>query len=305
MPPAPALIGPTASGKSALAVELARQLDAEIISVDSGAIYRGMDIGTATPDAAMQKQVAHHLVNIADPGDSYNVGRFYRDAAAAAAAARARGKTPLFAGGSMMYFNVLFNGLHKLPPVPRHIAERVQRQAAQHGVAALYRALQEMDKDAAAALAPTDTQRIIRAVCLCQSGAPPRAAARQKHPPLALAPLLLIPADRAFLRRRITERLQKMWADGLLEETRRLLADLPADAPALKMAGYRQAVRHLQGEYDEATMHSRAATATHQLAKRQLTWMQKWRGRSAVLDPFADDFTAARALAALAAPAAD
>lgn len=229
---AAAIIGPTASGKSALAVTVAARLNAEIISVDAGAVYRGMNIGTATPDAALQQKIPHHLINITAPDNPYNVARFYHDAAAAAAAIRARGKLPLFVGGSMMYFNILFCGLARLP-------------------------------------AETDE--------------PP-------YPPLPLLPALLLPADRAHLRRRIAERLADMWAAGLLEETRQLLADwsLAAESSPLRLAGYRQAIHHLNGDYDAALMRQKAYTATSQLAKRQFTWLHRWRTRHPVIDPLAE-----------------
>ncbi len=291
-PPAPAaaLIAPTASGKSHLALPLAEQLNAEIISVDSGAVYRQLDIGTAKPDRTMQQRVAHHLIDIVDPSDTYNVARFYHDAVAAVATVRARGKTPLFVGGSMMYFNVLMRGLTILPPVPAAIENTVRKEAEQHGVAALYEKLKKVDATAAAALKASDRQRIIRAYSLYQSHGQQRASWQQQYPPLPLKALLLIPADRTILRQRLRQRLQQMWEDGLLAETRHLLEhwQLAPDAPPLKMAGYCQAKEHLQGKYDIATMQSKAYYATSQLAKRQLTWLQKWRENATVLDPFND-----------------
>ena len=230
---AAAILGPTASGKSQLAVTVAGRLNAEIISVDAGAVYCAMDIGTAKPDAVMRQAVPHHLINITTPDNPYNVARFYHDASAAAAAIRARGKLPLFVGGSMMYFNILFCGLARLPA-----------------------------EQSAAPLPP--------------------------YPPLPLLPALLLPADRSRLRRRIAERLSDMWDAGLLAETRQLLANwaLPPDSPPLKLAGYRQAAEHLQGCYDEATMRQKTYYATSQLAKRQFTWLNRWR-RHRVIDPFA------------------
>ena len=297
-----AVIGATASGKSALAMHLAPQLNAEIISVDSGAVYRGMDIGTATPTADMCAQVPHHLVNIIDPCDFYNVARFYHDACAAAAEVRARGKTPLFVGGSMMYFNALLAGLTKLPPVPAGITQAVRAQAAAGGLAELYEELQQAAPHSAAALSPNDPQRITRAVSLLRSGWQ-LDGKKDTHPPLRLKVVLLLPAQRTTLRERIRARLDDMWDSGLLEETQALQQQwqLPLDAPPLKMAGYRQAVEHLHGEIDDTTMRRNAYYATSQLAKRQLSWMQKWRTHGTVLEPFVEDGLEEKALAALSA----
>lgn len=296
-----ALLGPTASGKSALALTLAPQLNAEIISVDSGAVYRGMDIGTATPTATMRAQVPHHLIDITDPPHTYNVGRFYRDALEAAAAVRARGKRPLFVGGSMMYFNALFAGLSDRPPVSATTTAAVREEAArQGGLHALYAEVQHANAALARTLPPRDAQRIVRAVALLRSGWQP-AADGGNSTPLPMTTLLLLPAgheQRAQLRQRITARLHTMWEEGLLQETQQLLAQwhLPPQTAALKMAGYRQAVQHLHGEIDAATMREMATTATCQLAKRQLTWMRKWQAESAVLDPFTTSDLPAQAL---------
>ena len=299
---AAALLGPTASGKSALALALAARLDAEIISVDSGAVYRGMDIGTATPDAAMRAQIPHHLINITDPTDTYNVGRFYRDAVDCAADIRARGKLPLFVGGTMMYFNALFAGLTPHPPVPAAITEAVRQEAEQEGgLQTLHAELQRTAPTAAARLPVRDAQRIVRAVALHRSGWTEDGAPDAPAPPLEITPLLLVPARRDLLRTRIRTRLDEMWTAGLLEETRALLEKwkLPPQSAPLKLAGYKQAAQHLRGEISVDEMREKAATATCQLAKRQLTWMKKWQKKGCVLEPFGDADLPAQALAAL------
>ena len=285
----PAIAGPTACGKSELAIRVAIRLNGEIISADSGAVYREMDIGTAKPSAAMRAQIPHHLINITQPDETYHVGNFVKDACAAVADIQARGKTPIFVGGTMMYFNTLLNGLSAIPPIPPKIADWVAQKMAHDGIVAMHKELAEIDAASAAKIAATDKQRTHRALAVYHATGIPLSAwtANGKKSPLSLRLLRLIPQNRASLHQRIDARLQQMWAAGLEAETDRLLNywRLPPDAPPLRMAGYRQVVCHLLGEYNKSTMQQKAATATHQIAKRQLTWLNRWTG-AATIDPF-------------------
>ena len=296
-----ALAGPTACGKSELAAALAAELNAEIISVDSGAVYQDMNIGTATPPPEMLAQTPHHLINITPPNHFYSVGRFFADAQNAAAGICARGKTPLFVGGAMMYFNALLRGLAVVPPPPPQTAERARQLVAQQGAAAAHAELARADPTAAANIAATDGQRIARALAVFWASKTPLSAwqAQTPPPPFGLRLLRLIPQDGEALRRRICARLDSMWAAGLQDETARLLQHwkLSPQSPPLRMAGYRQAARRLLGEGGDAAMRQEAQNATCQLAKRQRAWLRRWQG-AGVLDPFAENLKA-RALAFL------
>jgi len=285
-----ALVGPTACGKSQLALSVAERINGEIISVDSGAVYCGMDIGTAKPTAAMRARVPHHLLDVAAPDAPYNVGKFHAAATAAAADITARGNIPLFVGGSMMYFNALLRGLSAAPPLPEAIGEAVRKQLETDGAAAVHAALKRVDATTAARIGVNDKQRLHRAYGVyLATGKPPTFWRQKKSPPLSLRLLALAPVNRALLRQRIHQRLQHMWADGLKEETRALLNtwQLPPTAPPLRMAGYRQATAHLLGNTDAEEMQTRAYYATCQLAKRQLTWLNQWQCRR--IDPLAND----------------
>ncbi len=275
------IMGPTASGKSALAMSLAQRFPVEIVSVDSAQVYRGMDIGTAKPSVDERRQVPHHLIDITDPAQSYSAARFVRDAQAAIGEIRARGRVPLLVGGTMLYFRALLHGLSDLPPADAALRASLEQEAAQKGWPALHARLAQHDPVTAARLSPNDGQRIQRALeILHVSGASPSANFSRSPPaPAVTGPLLsfaLELADRAELHRRIEERLLRMMEQGFLEEIRALHArgDLHADLPSMRSVGYRQLWQHVDGDLGIQEAVQRAIYASRQLAKRQLTWLR-------------------------------
>ena len=275
------LMGPTASGKSALALALAQRLRGEIVSVDSAQVYRGMDIGTAKPTADERARAPHHLVDIVEPTEAYSAARFVRDALAAVAAIRARGHVPILAGGTMLYFKALTEGLSDLPQADAAIRAALDARAAREGWPALHAELARVDAATAARLAPTDAQRIQRALEVhALTGKPLSAlqghrarAANALGPSVALA---LIPPDRAALHAAIAARFDAMLGAGLVDELRGLRArhSLDPALPSMRSVGYRQAWRFLEGEIDAAALREQGIAATRQLAKRQLTWLR-------------------------------
>ncbi|HSN21297.1 MAG TPA: tRNA (adenosine(37)-N6)-dimethylallyltransferase MiaA [Usitatibacter sp.] len=274
------LLGPTASGKSALALALAERFPAEIVSVDSAQVYRGMDIGTAKPDRATLARVPHHLVDIVDPVEAYSAGRFRADAERAIAQIHARGRLPIVAGGTMLYFRALLVGLADLPPAQPAIRERSEARAAREGWPALHAELARIDPESASRIEPTDAQRIQRALEVHEHTGTPlsahhRAAAARLAQFEALA-LSLEPSDRSMLHARIAERFRAMLAAGLVEELEGLRArfGLEAGMPSMRTVGYRQAWETLEGRAPAATLEARGIAATRQLAKRQLTWLR-------------------------------
>ncbi len=280
MIPAVLLMGPTASGKSALAMALAGRLSAEIVSVDSAQVYRGMDIGTAKPDAAARARVPHHLIDVIDPTDAYSAARFRADAIAAIAGVRARGAVPLVVGGTMLYFKALRHGLSALPPADPAVRARLSARAAAEGWPALHADLARLDPRTAARLEATDAQRIQRALEVCEIAGRPlsrllgaREADGALGPSIAIA---LIPPDRGALHAKIAERFDAMLAAGLVEELAALRARyaLTSDLPSMRCVGYRQAWELLDGRVDAATFRARGIAATRQLAKRQHTWLR-------------------------------
>lgn len=279
-PPAVLLMGPTASGKSGLALELAARLDAEIVSVDSAQVYRGMDIGTAKPTPAERAAVPHHLIDILDPAQPYSAARFRTDALDAIAAIRARGRLPLLVGGTMLYFHALLRGLSSLPGADPAVRARLAQEAELEGWPALHARLSRLDPDSGARLHPNDGQRILRALEIIElSGGPvARAQARREGAPLSgpVVPLALWLEDRGQLHRRIERRFRDMMQAGFLDEVRVLRGrgDLSPELPSMRAVGYRQLWRHLeQGGELEAAVASGIA-ATRQLAKRQCTWLR-------------------------------
>ncbi len=286
-----ALMGPTASGKTALAVELVQRAPVEIISVDSGMVYRGMDIGTAKPDAATLALAPHHLIDVREPSDPYSAADFRSDALACIAAIQARGHQPLLVGGSMLYFKVLRDGLTELPPADAALRAELEAEAAAQGWPALHARLAQVDAATAARLQTSDSQRIQRALEVYQLTGEPLSAwharTRSQGLPFRLRQFALWPQDRDALHARIAQRLAQMWAQGLVEEVQALLARAPAsaDLPAWRSVGYRQVLAHLQGAYDRVELEERALFATRQLAKRQLTWLRGF-DDIAVRDPF-------------------
>jgi len=281
-----AIMGPTASGKTAAALEIARHIPCEIISVDSALVYREMDIGTAKPNAEELASVPHHLIDILDPTESYSAMQFRNDALRLAQDIRARGKLPLLVGGTMLYFKALRDGLDDLPEADPAVRERLDEEAARDGVPAQHARLATLDPETAARLKPNDSQRIQRALEIIElTGKPMSALLAQKEAeplPFTLLPLALEPSERAVLHERIARRFDLMLEnDGLLDEVRRLRArgDLHLGLPAMRCVGYRQAWEYLDGQYDYAEMRERGIIATRQLAKRQITWLRSTPGR--------------------------
>jgi tRNA dimethylallyltransferase len=274
------LLGPTASGKSAVALELARRLPIEIVSVDSAQVYRGMDVGTAKPSAQERERVPHHLLDIVEPTQNYSAGRFRDDALRLAGEIHARGRVPVLTGGTMMYFASLQRGLAQLPPAQPDIRREIEGRAARVGWPALHAELAGVDAATAARIEPGDAQRIQRALEVHRITGRALSAlqAEAEAAPLPFEALRIgiEPSDRAALHERIARRFRAMLAHGLLEELAALRArhSLVAAMPSMRTVGYRQALETLQGERPEATLEARGTAATRQLAKRQLTWMR-------------------------------
>lgn len=284
-PLAVAVMGPTASGKTAFAVELARQYGGEIVSVDSALVYRGLDIGAAKPDARERAGVPHHLLDIREPWQPYSAAEFAGDARLAIDGIVARGRLPVLAGGTGLYFQALLRGLAAMPEADPALREAIAAEAQQLGWTALHAELARVDPPAAARIRPGDAQRIQRALEVYRlSGRPISAWQRDPPPPrlpLRVLKLVLAPVDRAVLHARIARRFDAMLDAGFLDEVRALRArpelrayPRPLDLPALRAVGYRQAWEHLDGATDAAAFRDRAVHATRQLAKRQLTWLR-------------------------------
>lgn len=279
-PPAILLAGPTASGKSLLALDIAARLPCEIISVDSALVFRDMDVGTAKPSAEDQARVPHHLIDLISPEASYSAARFRTDALAAMADITARGRIPLLVGGTMLYIKALREGLADLPEADPATRAQLDQEAEAHGWPALHAELSRCDPDTAARLAPMDAQRIQRALEVFRvSGRPLSVWLRQSRTaelPYTLLPLALLPSDRAELHRRIAMRFDAMLEAGLIDELRQLRAryHLDPELPSMRCVGYRQTWQHLDGEFDAKELRARGIYATRQLAKRQLTWLR-------------------------------
>nr|WP_062625875.1 tRNA (adenosine(37)-N6)-dimethylallyltransferase MiaA [Ferriphaselus amnicola] len=274
-------MGPTASGKTAVAVELAQRLPVELISVDSALVYRGMDIGTAKPDAATLAHAPHHLIDIIAPTESYSAAAFRHDALRLMTDITSRGKIPLLVGGTMLYFKALREGLSELPQADPAIRAQLDAEIAAHGIEQMHQKLAEIDPETAARLHNTDTQRIQRAmeIYLISGQSMSSLFARQTSYalPYSVTSIALIPSDRAVLHARIATRFETMLKHGLLEELSQLRKDYPAlhpDLPSMRCVGYRQAWQFQQGEIDEQGLQETGIAATRQLAKRQLTWLR-------------------------------
>jgi tRNA dimethylallyltransferase len=304
MTPAILLMGPTAAGKSAWALALAERFGGEIVSVDSAQIYRGMDVGTAKPDGAIRARIAHHLLDVIDPTEAYSAATFVGDALCAIADIRDRGRVPILAGGTMLYFKALAEGLSALPAADRKLRAEIDARAVRDGWPALHAELARVDPQTAARLKPTDAQRIQRALEVWHLAGTPlstlqRRRARSGDALGLTLRIALVPSDRARLHEAIARRFDAMLAAGLVDELsglRRRYALTP-DLPSMRCVGYRQAWSYLEGEIDRATLRARGVAATRQLAKRQFTWLRAT--AATALDPYADDaFDSLLALAA-------
>jgi len=282
-PPAVFLLGPTASGKTAVSLALAARFPVEIVSVDSALVYRGMDIGTAKPDAATRAAVAHHLIDIVDPVEAYSAGRFRADALRIAGEIGARGRVPLFAGGTMLYERALMGGLAELPAADPIVRADLDRDARSRGWPALHAELARVDPATAARLDPNDAQRIQRALEVFRLAGRPLTALiageGRSPPPFAALTIALEPSDRAVLHRRIEDRFRAMLAAGFVQEvvSLRVRHRLEADMPSMRAVGYRQVWETLEGLAPGSTLEARGIAATRQLAKRQLTWLRAMR----------------------------
>jgi tRNA dimethylallyltransferase len=281
-PPAIFLMGPTASGKTELACALAERFPLDLVSVDSALVYRGLDIGTAKPDAATLARFPHRLIDIRDPGQPYSAAQFREDALAAMREIGARGRVPLLVGGTGLYFRALELGLSSLPGADPSTRERLAGEALAAGWASLHARLARIDPEAAARIRPGDAQRIQRALEVIElSGRPlsKQQGGLRSRLPWRVLKLCLYPVDRAVLHARIARRFDAMLAAGFLDEVRRLRDRYPVgivdrDLPAWRTVGYRQALEHLDQGFDAAELRDRVVFATRQLAKRQITWLR-------------------------------
>ena len=286
------LMGPTASGKTDLAVWLSERFPLEIVSVDSALVYRDMDIGTAKPDAATLARAPHHLIDLIAPTEAYSAGRFKRDAEQVMADIARRGKLPLLVGGTMLYFKALFGGLDELPQADPVLRAELEARGRRLGWPALHAELARLDPDTAARLQPNDSQRVQRALEVCRVTGGTMAALLAKRAEASLPPVLspggkggvlefaLFPEDRAWLHRRIDLRFGQMLEQGLVAELEGLRKShaLEPGLPSMRCVGYRQAWQFIEGEIDAGQLYQQGAAATRQLAKRQLTWLRSWQG---------------------------
>jgi tRNA dimethylallyltransferase len=281
-----ALIGPTASGKTGLAIALAQALGGEVVSMDSALVYRGMDIGTAKPSMTERDGVPHHLVDIIDPTESYSAARFRADALAASEDILARGRVPIITGGTMLYFKALREGLDDLPQADPAVRIAVEAEAAARGWPALHADLAALDAPTAARLAPTDAQRIGRALEIFRITGTPMSQLLKRNTtpadlPFDMACIALDASDRAVLHQRIAARFDAMLADGLVEEVRSLRERYPAltaTLPSMRCVGYRQVWEMQDGLLPLNELRDRGIFATRQLAKRQITWLRGFTG---------------------------
>jgi tRNA dimethylallyltransferase len=279
-PAAILLMGPTASGKSTLAMTLAGRFPVEIVSVDSAQVYRGMNIGTAKPSPSERGTAPHHLIDIIDPTQTYSAARFRADALRLMSEITARGRIPLLVGGTMLYFKALREGLSELPESDAEVRARLDAEAVARGWPALHAELVRVDPETAARLKPTDAQRIQRALEVFRVTGKPMSQLlgrrKQAGLPFRLIEIALIPSDRAALHRRIETRFDAMLKDGLVEELRTLRKRyaLRPELPSMRCVGYRQAWQFLEGDIKRDELRDRGIFATRQLAKRQLTWLR-------------------------------
>ena len=280
LPPAILLMGPTASGKTDLAVELVRRFPLEIVSVDSALVYREMDIGTAKPGPDVLSEAPHRLIDILDPAENYSAAQFREDALREMAQISAAGRVPLLAGGTMLYFRSLEQGLSELPRADPGLRAEIEAQARRRGWQSLHDELARVDPTAAARIHPNDPQRLQRALEVYRLSGVPLSELQQRRSagafPYRALRLALLPVDRERLHERIERRFENMLEQGLINEVAHLYerGDLDLSRPSMRAVGYRQVWRHLDGEYDRDEMSRQAVVATRQLAKRQMTWLR-------------------------------
>ncbi|WOE80198.1 tRNA (adenosine(37)-N6)-dimethylallyltransferase MiaA [Pseudomonas protegens] len=292
LPPAIFLMGPTAAGKTDLAIELTKVLPCELISVDSALVYRGMDIGTAKPSKELLAQFPHRLIDILDPAESYSAADFRTDALAAMADITARGKIPLLVGGTMLYYKALLEGLADMPPADPQVRAELEDEAQRLGWQVLHDQLAAVDPESAARIHPNDPQRLTRALEVYRVSGLTMTAHRQRQLaqsaeagasgrgqlPYTVANLAIAPANRQVLHQRIAQRFTQMLEQGFIDEVvaLRSRSDLHAGLPSIRAVGYRQVWDHLDGKLTSAEMQERGIIATRQLAKRQFTWLRSW-----------------------------
>ncbi len=275
-------MGPTATGKSDLAIELVRRFPLEIISVDSAMIYRGLDIGTAKPSVKLRQEIPHHLIDICDPKEIYSVGRFYQDAQIKIQQIFARGLSPLLVGGTMMYFQALQQGISQLPSADAEVRARLKQDEENSSLDQLYQRLIQVDPALASKISRSDRQRIMRALEVYEITGKPLSVLQQESVPQLLPydviNLVVVPSEVELLRSRIKKRFEQMLTAGFVDEVKLLYArgDLNSDLPALRSVGYHEVWQYLSNEISYQEMVERVSIATRQLAKRQITWLKKW-----------------------------
>lgn len=278
------LMGPTASGKTALAIELTKRFPFNIISVDSAMVYRDMDIGTAKPTLEELKIAPHRLINICDPSEAYSAGQFRQDAIAEIEKILAQGRIPLLVGGTMLYFRVLQQGISNLPQADKEVRAQIAAQIEKFGLAEVYQELQKIDPQTAATIKKTDSQRIRRALEVFKITGKSLSELKSVSPPQKLPfkfiNIAVAPLERSDLQEKINLRFKKMLKLGFVEEVERLYkrSDLHFDLPSIRMVGYRQAWQYFAGQITYDQMLQQVPIATRQLAKRQLTWLRSWPG---------------------------
>jgi tRNA dimethylallyltransferase len=278
-----ALLGPTASGKSTLALQLAAELPVEIVSMDSAQVYRGMDVGTAKPSAAERSRTAHHLLDLIEPTERYSAGRFREDAIRTVLDILGRGRIPLLVGGTMLYYRALSAGIDELPAADDTVRAEIDAEAAARGWPAMHATLAKVDPESASRIEPNDGQRVQRALEVFRVTGTPLSSLQTARPlalPFELRGFAIVPENRAELHARIAARFDSMLRDGLVDELRSLRAKhaLSPGLPSMRCVGYRQAWEHLEGAYDERALRDKGIAATRQLAKRQLTWLRSLPG---------------------------
>lgn len=282
LPLAVMIMGPTASGKTDLALELARRFPCELISVDSALVYRGMDIGTAKPDARCLQEFPHHLIDILAPQDSYSAAQFRASALELMAAAVRRQRLPVLVGGTMLYYKALLEGLANMPESDPAVRAALEQQLQEQGLAAMHRQLQQVDARSAARIHVNDSQRILRALEVWRISGISMSEHRQRQQlstlPYNVLAFAIAPASRQVLHERIAWRFGQMLQQGFVGEVEQLrsLPGMHADLPSMRAVGYRQVWDYLDGRHDAEQMYQRALAATRQLAKRQFTWLRSW-----------------------------